>query len=456
MYRYISQHCIYPAYEMFTGRQFLQKWGAMEQSQWWDSETLKKYQLGKLKTLVNFAFEKNPYYRRQFKLLGLDPARIDGVEDFSKVPILTKDDIARNLPEFISAGYGQSDLRKFVTGGSTGRNLTFYMDRNTFDSATARVLRGMNWFNCGFGDKRVKIWGSPIRESLRERSCTQLRNFLLREKCISSYAMNEKTILEILRQIQRAKPKALIGYVSALTVLASFIEKHAIEEVRVDAILPAAETIFQEQISLFERSFHGKVFNRYGSREFNGIAQECSFHTGMHVNAETVYVEVIKNGRPARPGELGEIIITDLDNFGMPFIRYRIEDLGILSSKPCECGRGLPLLDRVEGRIYDLISCPNGSIQTGTFFSNLTRSVEGISQFQVIQESKGKIRLKLVTQNGFRQDSKDTLTSIIREHCGETMQIDFDFVTVIEPLKSGKHRYVVSLTHDEPLIADQA
>src|SRR5207244_5507797 len=118
-----------------------------------------------------------------------------------------------------------------------------------------------------------------------------------------------------------------------------------------------------------------------------------SFHSGMHINSENLYVEIIKDGHAAQPGELGEIVITDLENFGMPFIRYRMEDLGVLQKRPCLCGRGLPLLERVEGRIYALISCPNGTVQTGTFFCKMTRSVEGIREFQVVQHSKEKLRM---------------------------------------------------------------
>jgi phenylacetate-CoA ligase len=165
----------------------------------------------------------------------------------------------------------------------------------------------------------------------------------------------------------------------------------------------------------------------------------------MHVNAENLYVEVLNDGRPAGPGETGELVITDLSNFGAPFIRYKIGDVGKFAPGRCSCGRALPLLESVEGRVYDLIACPNGTVQTGTFFCKVTRSFEGIQEFQVIQESDQRIRLKLVTEDKFESESVVSIRNMIKVHCGEEMDVAFEFVDRLEPLKSGKRRYIVSL-----------
>jgi phenylacetate-CoA ligase len=249
----------------------------------------------------------------------------------------------------------------------------------------------------------------------------------------------------IVKKMKKLRPKVIVGYVSALKILAEFMEKQGISDVEVNAIVPAGEMLFEYQRELFERVFHGEVFNRYGSHEFTGIAHECSFHKGMHINVENIYLEVLKDGQAVPPGQIGEIVITDLENYGMPFIRYRIEDLGALRQETCGCGRGLPMLDHLEGRVYDVIHCPNGSTQTGTFFCKLTRCVPGVREFQIIQESLLKIRFKLITDVHFNQNSRDFIVETVRNYCGETMEIEFDLVDAIEPVKSGKRRYIVSL-----------
>jgi phenylacetate-CoA ligase len=298
----------------------------------------------------------------------------------------------------------------------------------------------------GFGDKRFKLWGSLANESPQQKLYMSFRNLCLREYLVSSYELDSKRLAQITKQIKQHRPKALVGYVSALEILANYIVKESVNDIRIPAVIPAAETLFEHQRSLFEDVFHARVFNRYGCHEFTAIAHECDRHDGMHVNAENVFLEVVKDGKPAGPDETGEIVITDLENFGFPFVRYRMEDLGRLKSGTCSCGRGLPVLAEVEGRVYDLISCPNGTVQTGTFFCKMTRSVEGILEFQIIQESKARIRFKLVTDATFNPDSVNFLISKVKLHCGEEMDVAFDFVEAIEPLKSGKRRYVVALS----------
>ncbi len=445
LYPYFSQHLLYPLYERATGRHFLDKLALLKQSQWWDAETLRAYQWKKIKKLLFYASNNNSFYRKRFNEFDVDPEHIQDFADFAKVPILSKEEIVKNLPQLISDGYSPKTLIRDNTSGSTGRNLIFYNDRNTLDWMTAAVLRHMAWYNVGFGDNRVILWGSLANDSITQKLYTACRNVLLREQIISSYRLDADKLALIVRLLKTKKPKALIGYVSALNILADFIEANRISDVEVEAIIPAAETLFDHQRKLFQRAYHGEVFNRYGCHEFTSIAHECNFHSGMHINAENLYVEVIKDGHPARPGELGEIVVTDLENFGTPFIRYRIEDLGILKRGLCACGRGLPLLETVEGRVYDLISCPNGTIQTGTFFCKMTRSVEGIREFQVVQHSREKLRMKLVTDEHFQVESVAFLRQQIKLYCGDKMNVDFELVDHIEPLKSGKRRYVVSL-----------
>ena len=333
IHRYISQYCIYPAYETLTGRRFREKLKFLEQSQWWSQSELKEYQWKKLKTILTFAFEKNPYYREKFIEFGIHPDDIKDFSDFTKIPLLNKRDILNGLNNFISDGYALKSLTKDMTSGSTGMNMTFYVDRNSLDYRKAAALRNMRWYNSADGDRRIIIWGSPIGASKKEKMVMALRDFLVRDYFISSYAMTDKMMVEIVNKIKRLRPKVLVGYVSALKILAEFMEKNRISDIQVNAIIPAAETLFEYQRELFERVFHGEVYNRYGSHEFDGIAHECNFHNGMHINAENLYLEVLKDGRPAPPGQIGEIVITNLENFGMPFIRYRIEDLGALQAR---------------------------------------------------------------------------------------------------------------------------
>lgn len=441
----ISRRLLYPIYERASGRHFLGKLKFLEESQWWGPDQIREYQWKKLKNLLAHVYTNNLFYRKRFDGAGLRPEQIKSFDDLEKLPVLTKAEIVEHFPELISHGHSPATLVLDKTSGSTGRNLVFYNDRNTLDWMTAAVLRNMAWYNVSFGDQRFKLWGALANESLTEKLYMWARNFCLRERLLSSYQLDETQLAHIVHLIKRDRPRALVGYVSALEILSRYIERHGLQDVHIPAVIPAAETLFDHQRGLFSRVFSAEVFNRYGCHEFTAIAHECDRHEGMHINSEAVFLEIVKDGKSAAPGETGEIVITDLENFGFPFIRYRMEDLGSLAKAGCSCGRGQPMLDRVEGRVYDLISCPNGTVQTGTFFCKMTRSVEGIEQFQVIQEAPDRLRFKLVTGNKFSRESIAFLQDRITHHCGEEMQVAFDFVTDIETLKSGKRRYVVSL-----------
>jgi phenylacetate-CoA ligase len=189
------------------------------------------------------------------------------------------------------------------------------------------------------------------------------------------------------------------------------------------------------------------VFDKYGSREFSGIAWECEQHDGHHVVAESFIVEILKDGRPALPGELGEVVITDLNNLVMPLIRYRIGDLAVAMdpAAACACGRGLPRIGRIEGRVQAVIVAENGAYIPGTFFSHLFKDYDHVvRQYQVVQEQRGAIRLRIVRGSRFSTEQFDEILALMREYLGAGMRIDVEFTERIEMVRTGKHRSTVS------------
>ena len=163
-------------------------------------------------------------------------------------------------------------------------------------------------------------------------------------------------------------------------------------------VICAAEKVLPFQREVMERVFGCPVFNTYGSREFMLIASECEKHEGLHVNVENLIVEIVKeDGTYAREGETGRIIITDLHNYGMPFIRYEIGDLAVFTERRCSCGRGLPIIEDVVGRSLDMIKTPEGKIVPGEFFPHLMKEFKEILKFQVIQETLENLRIRMVT-----------------------------------------------------------
>jgi phenylacetate-CoA ligase len=202
--------------------------------------------------------------------------------------------------------------------------------------------------------------------------------------------------------------------------------------------------LYDHDREFIEKVFCCPVFNRYGSTEFGNLAHECERHQGLHIYTEHAYIECLRNNVPASPGEKGELVITSLDNFGMPFIRYRIGDYGEMSDKICDCGRGLPMLKSVDGRVFDIVIAPNGRFISGTYWTILFKTVDGIRQFQLIQEGVDSLSIKLIIEPSFQKTALDTLVERIKESCGAAMRVRFDFVNDIPLTKAGKRKFIIS------------
>lgn len=422
----------------------------LRKTQWLSEEELKKFQWVRLEKILRHAYRSVPFYKNLFDEIAIDVENGISIEDFFKIPLLNKEMIAKNRGKLISTRYKPSEIALDMTSGSTGKKLVFYrekkVDKRIDYLREAALVRCMEWLDVDRYDKIVMLWGSQMNISRMERLKHRIWRFIFPTLPLSSYDLNPKKMTLYSKKINRFNPKAIVGYASALYLFANHLDKNQIEIIGKKHIISSAETLYQYQRETIERVFKSKVIERYGSREFGIIAQECMKHNGLHVIAEHVFVEILdEEGNPCQPGKLGKIVITDLDNYCFPFIRYEIEDIGIFSNKTCECGRGLPLLERVEGRIFDIIVGTNGNYFTGTFWTILLRTyVRGIKRFQVIQENFSELIIKLETDEFFTECEKNKLLGYIHEKCGKDMKVDIQLVHDIPLTKSGKHRFVIS------------
>lgn len=441
MYSTFAEHIIYPLYHIYTHRNVLKHLKELEQTQWLSTDEIKKIQWTKLKKILEYAYINVPYYHQVFKTLHITPNDIADAADFRKLPILDKEDIRNNLDAFISPNYQKKDLVEHFTGGSTGVTLRFFLHKNT-EQREAVELRSYRWAGLDIGDKHVRLWGNPISSS-HATFKGKIYDLLFRQLFLSSYNLSDESMHEYARKLVLYKPKVIIGYSSSLYLFAKFLDENKLEGIQPESIISTAEVLYDYQRELIESVFGCKVFNKYGSNEFSLIAQECSDHSGMHIAAEHVYVETVKDdGEPAATGELGELIVTDLDNYAFPFFRYRIGDLGRLSDIRCSCGRGLPLLEKVEGRVWDVIVGANGNRLIGGFY--LVKAIEGIKQFQFIQEEFGELVVKLVIDELFTEKEKQKLLKRIYETLGKNLKVYIQIVNDIPVSKSGKRGFVIS------------
>lgn len=422
----------------------------LKRSQWLSQEKIKELQEKKLQKIINHAYYHVSYYREIMDNLGLKPSDIQTVDDLKKLPLLTKDDIRENLYfDLMSDNHDKKKILKITTSGSTGEPLVFYVDKYQLEMRWAATLRSMEWTGYRFGDKQARLWHQTIGMSLTQIIKERIDALFNRRLFIPAFEMSDENILRFFKKLQKYKPVLIDGYAESFNFLAHYLKTRGgnIEGINPKGIISSAQELPDQSREIIEKQFGCHVFDKYGSREFSGIAYECEAHDGHHVVAENYIVEILKDGVPAKPGEIGEVVITDLNNYCMPFIRYRIGDVAVAmdNNTPCKCGRGLPKIGKIEGRVQAIIIGTNGNYLPGTFFAHFFKDYDYIiRQYQVLQEELGKIRLKIVKAPRFDSGIFKKMLSELHKYLGKNMVIGVEFVDRIPMVRTGKHQGSIS------------
>lgn len=443
MLNFISRHLVYSYYWKTRGLDVLQRLSVLRNQERESFESLQSIQWALLKNLLRHAYSHVPFYRKRMQLISCHPDDIETMDDFARLPLLTKDDVNRNLHELIADNYAISDMVRDSTGGSTGQNITYYEDKEELANRFAAGIRSDSWAGLNIGDKYAQVWGASVDLRRASRMKRLIDRLLLRRLFISSFRLSDEDLKKAVELINAFKPKVIIGYPTPLCRFSKYLEENHVTIHRVDGIISSAETLYDFQRNAIEKQFGSRVFNRYGCREFGVIASECENHDGLHLFTDRLFVEFLDiKGMENDP--IKEIVVTDVHKSGMPFIRYRIGDIGIPSTRRCECGRSFPLMERIAGRTFDLVVGANGNFVAGTFWTLLFRSVRGIDRFQVIQSVEKKLHINLEINSTFERRNLQTIENIIKEKCGDEMEVAFDIVPEISVTSSGKFRFVVS------------
>jgi phenylacetate-CoA ligase len=409
-----------------------------------EPDRIKEFQMEKFRRLLEYASKHVPYYRGLLGRLGLACEDFRELKDVCALPIIRKSDINRDMQSFVSEEYPRRDLIPDNTSGSTGENLYFYRDKLSDEAGRSNVVRMNEWIGVGIGDRIANLWSVPFEVSLPQRVKRALKAWFMNTTVLSHFRMDDQTLRSYARRLHRFRPALIMAYPSALTRLSEFIMDSESETPSPRAIVVSGETLYEWQRETIEQALGAPVYNHYGSREFMGIARECRLRHGLHIASERMLVEAVPVPGVPSEADIRELVITDLDNYGMPFLRYATGDVGEITWDECGCGLGLPRLLNVTGRTLDIIQAPNGNYLGGSFWTLLTRRVKGIKEFQVVQDEIGKITFRIVPADEFSDDGLQYLAKTIAETCGPEMDVRFEIQDAIERTPAGKFRFVVS------------
>jgi phenylacetate-CoA ligase len=407
--------------------------------------------------MVRHAGATVPFYRRRFRQAGLSEKGLRSLADYRRLPILTKADIRAGGRSLLSESFDPARLHGKQTSGSTGVPLTVYVDEASLQHKRACTLRADEWSGWRWGETVARLWGHP--EDPGETWRRRVRRFLL-ERCtyLNTLNITEGALARFSQRLRRRPPALLFGHAHSLFLLAQYLrDRGQAGSLRPRGIIATAMVLHSWQRSTVESVFGCPVTNRYGCEEVSLIACECERHQGLHVNADGVLLEVVREGRLAEPGETGAVVVTDLTNQAMPLLRYQVGDLAVLSERSCPCGRGLPLLERLEGREADYVVTAAGELISGiSLTDHLACQVPGVGQMQIVQETLKRFRFRIVRDGGFNGASERRLRALVAQRFGGEAQIECEYVAAIPQEVSGKYRFCISRVPRGPLSSSQA
>jgi len=388
--------------------------------------------------MILHAYNNVPFYRRVFKQYNIQPEDIREKKDLLKLPVLTKDDIKKNISDMVAKNIPSSRIMSAYSSGSTGSPLRYYLDKQSYSAGWAQTFRCWSWAGFGIGDPYVKI-GLEERNSIRKN----LQDFVMNTQYIGFSNIQRTNIRDIVTKIRSFHPKIIRSNTDYIYPIAKMMEQEDLYYSGA-TVTTTASILFPHYRNLVEKHFNCRIMDAYGG-EGTPVSFQCEKREHYHIADEDVIVEFMKEGDYVDEEEQGKIVITNLNNFAMPLIHYDLNDVGQFLEGTCSCGRNLSLMKSIEGRDNDIVKTVTGEMIPVHFFSYLFRDIHGVVQFQVIQERIDRIVLKIVKNTQFSESDAVFITEKVRNKTGGQIAVDFQFVDDIPVSgKSGKRRYVIS------------
>jgi len=410
----------------------------LQNTQWMKRSELKRLQFKKMKALLRHAYENVPFYHSSFKSVNFHPNYFTCLEDVSKIPVLTKPAIRDNLENMVASNATKMQLLRWRTSGTTAAPTNFYRSKADVSWSIAAELRGYNWAGYEVGDKVAMIGYFP--PELFDSFAFKLTNFLNRNKILLVNKLSEKTMDSFAKKMARFQPLYIRGNCGQVNIFAIFILNNCSFRLRPKAVFTTGETLYSHYRKTIEEAFDCKVYDYYGSNEVSQAAMQCGQDGSLHILEENVLVEVVKNGEQASAGEQGQVLLTNLNSYAMPYIRYDVGDVGRIFNYVCSCGRELSLF-RPLGRKLEYFVNHDGSF---TFFRDFQLLLEDIpiQDFQVVQESYDDIVMNIVPKSGFEEKHADFIVKNAKSLGPANVRIEL--VNSLPLTRTGKIRHKVS------------
>ena len=444
MYSSLVRNIVIPLYDFATRNPTRKYMRDLEASQWFTLRKIREIQNRHLRALVRHAYRTVPYYHRLFRNTRIQADNIKNIEDLDKLPVLTRGDVQSNLNDLLSQDFPRKNMVRGNTGGSTGEPLVFYTTWENRTCSTAARYLAWSWAGFEWGDRFTQLFGLPIDIKSYSTIKAKLEGLLKRRFSFNSYRWSEADMERLACKLAKSKPQIIYGNAVPVAMLAKFIENRGINGVRARAVIVDSNMLFQREVETVERVFQCRVWWNYHNRENGTFASECHLHDGYHLFSRNFIFEFVRKGQVVAPGEIADIVVTDLFNYAMPFIRYEVGDLGTYTDDVCPCGRSMRLMKDLQGRRCDILVTDTGELVMGPFYQfERFFDIAKIRHYQVIQQSRTETQVKILPDAGYSEKDTERIRNMVHFILGENMNVEIRVVDSLPPFKSGKRRTVL-------------
>ena len=424
----------------------------LEQSQWWSEEKLRQHQFSQLKPLLKHCVDYVPYYKDKLQNLLLSETLSE--EEWLSIPLLTRDEVQKNgdLLRAKAMPPGHGKISKQFTSGSTGKPVEVLGTDITGFFWNVFTLRDHLWHKRNLDGKLAVIRRNMSEKAkpphgLHSENWGLATNGLI--KTGPTTMINIFTpISEQVEWLINQQPDCLLTNPSVLQDLALYCQRENIEFPSLREVRTISEALPDGLRELCKEAWGAKLVDVYSSIELGYLAIQCPEHDHYHIQSEGVLIEILdENGRPCSPGESGRVVVTNLHNYATPLIRYELGDYAEVG-EPCACGRGLPVIKRIQGRYRGMITLPSGERSWPDLGIVKLQNIAPIQQFQVVQHSLEDIEVKLVLSRPIREQEIDDLTKMFHQTLRHPFNVTIVQLDDIPRSAGGKYEEFVSLlTH---------
>jgi phenylacetate-CoA ligase len=435
------RNCIYRPIYQLRGEKVFSLLGEVSAFHKLPYEKMVEVQWAKINTLLDYANDNSRYYGKLLRNHLSKDHHCDYRSQFSEIPFLTKNILRDNVQTILSTQPLKTSPRK--TSGSTGIPLWLVKDRNATAYMDALMYEVYGWHGISIGDRQGRFWGMPLDRKTKRK--WQIKDKLFNRKRINSFELTEIVCRKYYHILETFHPKYFYGYPSAICEFIKITEAAGLNpaNLNIKVVITTGEILYENQRKIIENGLQAQVANEYGNTENGIIAFECT-KGKMHLMNHNLLIEIInpETGHPVPDGEPGEIVLTELHSYALPFIRYRTGDVATLSQSECECGLQSPTVENIQGRVSDFAVSPDGRKISGPIV-NYTMT-KGIERFRVIQKAINHILVIIESHTPIQQNQLDEIIFKWKALLGQTVRVEIQIVDKLPLDKSGKLRSFIS------------